>query len=214
MKNPTKDEVIQYVATKSSDANFQGKWYQGGIELPHGVVTENPYGEVGDCRRIWPLLNIAQEEIFGKTMLDVGCCSGFYAMEWVRNGGVSAHGFDSGSRYIEAAAQFAQWRGLTDATFETSDFWDFDWDNASYDAVFAPQVLYHIENPKRALDMVAGASKDLVLLILKSKPPLNFWTEETVARQLEKHGFKITYFREGTTVHGKMIIKAKKELDT
>lgn len=208
MTEPTRREVEEFVATQSQNPDFPGKFYQGGIELPHGIITENPYGEVGDCRRIWDLLDLSPGDWGGKTLLDAGCATGFYAMEWVRRGGASAVGFDSNPRSVEIARTFAGWAGISNAEFVASDFDDFDWGDASYDAVFALQILYHVADPERALRAVARAAKSLLVMILRCQPPQNFWTLGALVRQLEENGLRLTYLKEGTTVQGKWAVKA------
>ena len=211
MSGPTKEEIEKFLATQHQNNDFPGKWYQGGITFPpHDLVTENPNGEVGDCRKIWDLLDLSPVDWENKTMLDVGCATGFYAMEWVRRGGASAHGFDCNPRSAEIASIFADWRGLTNASYSSADFYKFDWKLKSYDVVFALQILYHIPNPERALATVADATKKLLVLILRNKPPQNFWTLESLVRQLKENGFRMIYLKDGTTVQGKWVIKAER----
>lgn len=216
--SPTRDEIEQFLKTQHQNSDFPGKWYQGGITFPpYDLVTENPNGELGDCRKIWELLDLKPEDINEKTMLDVGCDTGFYAMEWVRRGGASAHGFDSNPRSAEIAGIFAGWRGLENVTYSCSDFYLFDWKPKSYDVVFALQILYHVAlspgppDPERALATVAAAAKEKLVLILRNQPPQNFWTLESLIRQLEENGFRMTYLRDGTTVQGKWVIKAERK---
>lgn len=210
MNEPTKQEVETFLATQYQNRDFPGKFYQGGIELPHDLVTENPNGEVGDCRKIWEMLNLKPDDIAGKTMLDVGCATGFYSMEWAKRGGMSAHGFDSNPRSAEIAGIFANWRGLADASYSSATFYEFDWKPESYDVVFALQILYHITDPERALATVAKSTKNLLVMILRFLPPQNFWTLGALVKQIEENGFRMTYLKEGTTVAGKWIIKAER----
>src|SRR5690349_4367308 len=62
---------------------------------------------------------IAENGLAGKTVLDLGCGTGFFALETLRHGASSCVGLDLSSAAIHEANQFAKESGLEDrAKFE------------------------------------------------------------------------------------------------
>src|SRR5260370_25896928 len=64
---------------------------------------------------------ISNKGLVGKTVLEIGCGTGFFALETLRNGASSCVGVDLSSAAIHAANAFAKESGLEDrARFEVA----------------------------------------------------------------------------------------------
>ncbi len=65
---------------------------------------------------------LTQNGLVGKTVLDIGCGTGFFALETLRQGASSCIGVDISSAAIHEANEFAKESGLQDrARFEVAD---------------------------------------------------------------------------------------------
>src|SRR5712664_1421457 len=65
---------------------------------------------------------ISKNGLVGKTVLEIGCGTGFFALETIRSGAVSCIGVDLSSAAIHEANDFAKESGLRDrARFEVAN---------------------------------------------------------------------------------------------
>src|SRR5437879_12212714 len=65
---------------------------------------------------------ISKNGLVGKTVLEIGCGTGFFALETIRSGAVSCIGVDLSSAAIHEANEFAKESGLRDrARFEVAN---------------------------------------------------------------------------------------------
>ena len=65
---------------------------------------------------------LTQNGLVGKSVLDIGCGTGFFALETLRQGASSCIGVDLSSAAIHEANEFAKESGLQDrARFEVAD---------------------------------------------------------------------------------------------
>lgn len=198
----------EYVRTQSSWEGYPDKWYQGGINIGDGIVTESLYPEAGDCRRIWDLLDIdASRDIEGKKILDVCCNTGFYAMKSAEMGASKAHGFDIHERSIEAAKKFAGWKGLSKCKFWLMDI-DRYWWWRRYDTVFFLQTLYHLEEPDKHLASALKVCRGLIVLIVKDDEP---WGETELRARLHAGGFDQEARYSDPLAGGKVIVKGRRK---
>jgi len=88
----------------------------------------------------------------GMRLLDVGCGPGSITRglaERVAPGEVI--GVDISTEILTAARQDAAARGLTNLQYQQADVYSLPFPNASFDAVFAHQVLQHLREPCAAL---------------------------------------------------------------
>ena len=158
-------EMQDYVNTQSLWKGHPDKWYQAGIELPYGIVTESLYpGKESDCREIWELLHISEGDIVGKNVLDVGCNTGYYAMRCKEIGAKSVTAFDN-SEWIDSGIKFAEWKGI-EIDWHKCDFINMDW-NKRYDTVLALQVLYHLGSGRDALRLMGESCNEILILYTK-----------------------------------------------
>lgn len=125
----------------------------------------------------------------GASLLDVGCGPGTITMdlaEWVAPGSVV--GIDRSPEVIERARDAAEARALSNLTFEVGDVYDLEFEDGSFDVVYAHQVLQHLSDPTRALREMGRVLRDGGWLAVRDADYGEFtWTpaNETLDRWME-----------------------------
>lgn len=139
-----------------------GKWFHN-IDL-NGVKTA-PDHFLGDYPN-FKYQNFAKaipEDLQGKTVLDVGCNAGFYAIEMKRRGAERVVGIDSDERYL-AQAKFAAGTLGFDIEFRNMSVYEVAELGEKFDVVIFMGVLYHLRHPLLALDLLyENVVKDLLI---------------------------------------------------
>jgi tRNA (mo5U34)-methyltransferase len=130
-----------------------GPWFHN-IEL-NGVWTA-PDHFLGDYpgekfRRFAPHL---PADLSGKSVLDIGCNAGFYAMEMKRRGAERVVGIDSDERYLAQARFAAETLGYDNIEFRNLSVYDVGALGERFDVVIFMGVLYHLRHPLLALDLI------------------------------------------------------------
>lgn len=92
-------------------------------------------------------------DLSGRTVLDIGCNAGFYAMEMKRRGAAEVLGIDSDADYLEQARFAAEVEGL-DIEFREVSVYDVGALGRRFDLVLFAGVLYHLRHPLLALDLI------------------------------------------------------------
>lgn len=92
-------------------------------------------------------------DLSGKTVLDIGCNAGFYAMEMKKRGAQRVVGIDSDERYLEQARFASKVNGL-DIEFEQLSVYEVGKLGMKFDLVIFMGVLYHLRHPLLALDLI------------------------------------------------------------
>jgi tRNA (mo5U34)-methyltransferase len=92
-------------------------------------------------------------DLTGKTVLDIGCNAGFYAMEMKRRGAARVVGIDSEELYLSQARFAAEVNGL-DIEFRKLSVYDVAALGETFDFVIFMGVLYHLRHPLLALDLL------------------------------------------------------------
>src|ERR1051326_6195040 len=157
-----------------------GDWFQN-IDLA-GVRTA-PNHFLGDYPNIkWKgFAHAIPADLSGKSVLDIGCNAGFYALEMKRRGAARVVGIDSDPAYL-AQARFAAGVLGADSEFRRLDVYDLARLGERFDLVLFMGVLYHLRHPLLALDLLhEHAVKDtLVFQSLRS---------EEHTSELQSHSF-------------------------
>jgi tRNA (mo5U34)-methyltransferase len=146
---PRADLTTEQIEARVRDL---GEWFHN-IDL-RGVKTA-PNHFLGDYPRIkWrKFAHAVPGDLRGKTVLDVGCNAGFYAIEMKRRGAARVVGVDSDPVYL-AQAKFAaevcdveiEWREMS--VYEVGKLGE------KFDLVLFMGVLYHLRHPLLALDLL------------------------------------------------------------
>jgi tRNA (mo5U34)-methyltransferase len=92
-------------------------------------------------------------DLTGRTVLDIGCNAGFYAMEMKRRGAARVLGIDVSDAYLAQARFAAEVEGL-DIEFRRMSVYDVGTLAERFDIVFFIGVLYHLRHPLLALDLI------------------------------------------------------------
>jgi tRNA (mo5U34)-methyltransferase len=92
-------------------------------------------------------------DLAGKSVLDIGCNAGFYAIEMKRRGAERVLGIDSDERYLEQA-RFAASALEQDIEFRNLSVYDVGTLGERFDLVIFMGVLYHLRHPLLALDLI------------------------------------------------------------
>ena len=129
-----------------------GPWFHN-LDL-HGVPTA-PSHFLGDYPAVkWRnFAEIVPKSLKGKTVLDIGCNAGFYAMEMKRRGADRVLGLDSREEYL-AQARFAAEVNELDVEFRNLSVYDVGRLGETFDLVIFMGVLYHLRHPLLALDLI------------------------------------------------------------
>jgi tRNA (mo5U34)-methyltransferase len=141
----TRDEIALRVAAL-------GPWFHN---LDLGGVQTAPDHFLGDYPGIvWRLLAPALPgDLSRKTVLDVGCNAGYFALELKRRGAERVVGIDWDPRYLAQARLAAEVAGLELELHELSVF-DVARLGERFDVVLFMGVLYHLRHPLLALDLL------------------------------------------------------------
>ena len=94
-------------------------------------------------------------DLSGKSVLDIGCNAGFYAMEMARRGAARVVGIDSDERYLAQGRLAAETLGFERAIeFRKLDVYDVGALGERFDFVIFMGVFYHLRHPLLALDLI------------------------------------------------------------
>ncbi len=139
-----------------------GPWFHN-IDLK-GVATA-PGHFLGDYPTVkWRRFSaVIPESLEGKTVLDIGCNAGFYAMEMKRRGAERVLGLDTDEEYLAQARFAAEVSGLK-IEFRKLSAYDVGALRERFDLVIFMGVLYHLRHPLLALDLIhEHVARDLLL---------------------------------------------------
>jgi tRNA (mo5U34)-methyltransferase len=139
-----------------------GGWFHN---LDLGGVPTAPGHFLGDYpRNKWRRFAAAlPDDLSGRTVLDIGCNAGFYAMEMKRRGADRVVAVDSDPRYLAQARFAAEVSGL-ELELEQLSVYDVARLGERFDLVLFMGVLYHLRHPLLALDLVREhVARDLML---------------------------------------------------
>lgn len=145
MSPPGRDEIARRVASLAP-------WFHN---LDLGGVRTAPDHFLGDYPAIvWRLLAPAlPADLSGRTVLDVGCNAGYFALELKRRGADRVVGIDWDPRYLAQARLAAEVAELPLELHQLSVY-DVARLGARFDLVLFMGVLYHLRHPLLALDLL------------------------------------------------------------
>ncbi len=177
-----------------------GPWFHN-LDL-NGVRTA-PTHFLGDYPNVkWRhFSDVIPENLEGKSVLDIGCNAGFYAMEMKRRGAERVLGLDTKDEYLEQAKFAASITGLK-IEFRKLSAYDVGELREKFDLVIFMGVLYHLRHPLLALDLIhEHVARDLLLFqsmqrgdsrVDTIEKDYDFWTTD----QFDKPGYPKLHFIE------------------
>lgn len=138
-----------YVASRIEEL---GPWFHN---MDLGGVMTAPHHFLGDYPRIkWErFAHAIPGDLSGKTVLDIGCNAGFYAIEMKRRGASRVLAVDSDPQYLEQGRFAAEVLGV-DIEFRELSVYDVGELGERFDVVLFMGVLYHLRHPLYALDLL------------------------------------------------------------
>src|SRR5438270_11428009 len=103
-------------------------------------------------------------DLSGKSVLDIGCNAGFYAIEMKRRGAKRVLGIDTDERYLAQARLASETLGFGDIEFANLDVYNVGAIGERFDLVIFMGVLYHLRHPLLALDLIHDhVARDLLV---------------------------------------------------
>lgn len=129
-----------------------GEWFHN---MDLGGVKTAPHHFLGDYPRIkWErFAHVVPADLRGKSVLDVGCNAGFYAIEMKRRGASRVLGIDTDDAYLAQARFAAQVNGV-EIELRNMSIYEVGLLRERFDLVIFMGVLYHLRHPLLALDLL------------------------------------------------------------
>lgn len=129
-----------------------GPWFHN-IDLD-GVQTA-PAHFLGDYPMMhWQTFETALPwDLHGRTVLDIGCNAGFFAIKMKQRGAARVVGIDSDPRYLAQARFAAEVTGV-DIELRQLTVYEVPMLRERFDLVLFMGVLYHLRHPLLALDLL------------------------------------------------------------
>jgi 2-polyprenyl-3-methyl-5-hydroxy-6-metoxy-1,4-benzoquinol methylase len=145
------------------------------------------------------------QPIAGKKILDVGCGSGVYSLEFVRQGAASVTGLDIAENMLEVCRQSARREGLAErCTFIHSDLLEYQ-SNTKFDVSIGIGLFDYISEPLPVLKKMREVTAGKAILsfprlwtwrapVRKARLamrdcPVFFYTKQTIGSLLKEAGF-------------------------
>jgi len=177
-----------------------GPWFHN-LDL-HGVRTA-PDHFLGDYPAVkWQRFADALPlDLRGRTVLDIGCNGGFYAIEMKRRGAERVVGIDHDPDYLAQARFAAEVCGVEIELRELSVY-DIGVLGERFDIVLFLGVLYHLRHPLLALDLIhEHVARDLLVFQSMQRgsaelEPLAPDYDITEVEVFERQGFPRLHFIE------------------
>jgi tRNA (mo5U34)-methyltransferase len=139
-----------------------GEWFHN---LDLGGVQTAPQHFLGDYPAMkWQrFAHAIPADLRGKTVLDIGCNGGFYAIEMKRRGADRVVGIDVDATYLAQARFAAEVSGVEIELHQLSVYEVARLDE-HFDLVLFMGVLYHLRHPLLALDLIhEHVARDLLV---------------------------------------------------
>jgi tRNA (mo5U34)-methyltransferase len=139
-----------------------GPWFHN---MNLGVIWTAPEHFLGDYPNVkWQRFATAlPADLRGRTVLDIGCNAGFYAIEMKRRGADRVVAIDSDPDYL-AQARFAAEVQRAEIELRQLSVYDVAKLGERFDLVLFMGVLYHLRHPLLALDLIhEHVAKDLLV---------------------------------------------------
>jgi tRNA (mo5U34)-methyltransferase len=139
-----------------------GPWFQnmkiGGIETaPDHLLGNYPQTKWKGFEHVLP------DDLQGRSVLEIGCNAGFYAIEMKRRGAGEVVAIDHDARYL-AQARLAAREFEQEIDFRTMSVYEIAQLRRRFDLVLFMGVFYHLRHPLLALDLIHEHVADDLLL--------------------------------------------------
>src|SRR6266850_7885161 len=113
----------------------------------------------------WEVIEPLLPDVTGKTVLDIGCSSGFFSLKMKELGASYVLGVDAGEQQKAIAqAQFAAEMLGLDVDFRILSVYDLREIGREFDVVLFMGVLYHLRHPLLALEALRPLCRETLIL--------------------------------------------------
>jgi tRNA (mo5U34)-methyltransferase len=119
---------------------------------------------------VWDLVKRRLPPLTGKTVLDVGCNSGLFGFLAEREGTRAVLGIDADEKYVGQATAIGDLLSSR-VRFEVGSVYDLE-GRGRFDVVLALGLLYHLRDPFTALDRLASAAGEALVVETEVNSPL------------------------------------------
>ncbi len=149
-------------ATLERRIRDMGPWFHN---LRIGGIETAPDHFLGDYPQMkWRgFSHVVPEDLSGRSVLDIGCNAGFYALEMHRRGADRVVAIDSDPHYLRQA-EFAFREAGAPIELREMSVYDVGRLGERFDLVIFMGVLYHLRHPLLALDLIHEHVADDMLL--------------------------------------------------
>ena len=134
-----------------------GPWYHNMV-FASGVMS-NPENADYPASRWRVLDQVIPKDLSGKSVLDIGCNSGFFSLEMKKRGSERVVGVDIMPHLLAEARFASHWFNLPLELYECGAY-DVRSLDISFDVIVFIGVLYHLKHPLYALEQIASICKD------------------------------------------------------
>lgn len=112
-------------------------------------------------------------DVSGKSVLDVGCGTGRYCIEFLKRGAHSVYGIDFADNMLEIARELlSRTEGNDRCKLIKADFMNYDFGDSSFDVVIAVGFFDYINDPLPYLEKMYALTKCMVLATFPVRSPL------------------------------------------
>jgi tRNA (mo5U34)-methyltransferase len=182
--------IMEEGQTMSAKIAALGIWFQN---FQFGEIWTAPNHPLGDYPRVkWDRFRSAiPDDLYGKSVLEIGCNAGFYAFEMKKRGAGRVVGIDTDQHYLRQA-EFVREVLQLEVEFFHLSVYDVGELQEKFDLVLFLGVLYHLRYPLLALDLVRRHStRDLLVVqsMLRGSPEVenvaddySFWDTEVFSQ--------------------------------
>ena len=141
-----------------------GPWFHN-FQIADGVWTnpdEEPGPQYPNVR--WQLIKPWLPDVAGKTVLDIGCSSGFFSLKLKELGAAYVLGVDAGEqRNAIDQARFAAEALELEVDFRICSVYDLAALGKQFDIVLFMGVLYHLRHPLLALEVIRPLCRETLI---------------------------------------------------
>lgn len=142
-----------------------------------GIVIGNTFDKYASTnpvvRRIMAGFSRALSDLVAlarpRTIHEVGCGEGFWALRWMREG-YAVKGTDFSREVIALAEENAVRAGLPADKFRTRSIYDIEAAEDGADLIVCSEVLEHLEEPERALGVLSEVAAHNIILTVPREP--------------------------------------------
>jgi len=142
-----------------------------------GIVVGNTFDKYNSRNPVvrWMMrgfaanLNSLVKKAAPKSIYETGCGEGFWVLQWNAKG-ITAQGSDFSRKAIAIARANARQQGFSEDLFHIRSIYELSVEQNGADLVVCCEVLEHLEEPEKALQILATVAQGYILLSVPREP--------------------------------------------